>query len=90
MREPNVDPPPTDPPVEAPSDKPVQPPPTPNAREAASRGSRKGESRRLRLVRSGRRPRRAPTCVVGEITVSWRGIQVLQSTDCEKTWRTRR
>lgn len=94
MREPNVDPPPTDPPVETPSDKPMQPPPTPHAREAApgERGqqSTRTARRQLRLVRPRRRRRRAPTCEVGEITVTWRGIQVLQSSDCDKPWRTRR
>ena len=94
LREPNVDPPPTDP-VETPSDKPVQPPPTPHGREASAdarvpRKTGAAGRRHLRLVRSRRPRRRAATCVVGEITLSWRGIAVLQSGDFERPWRTRR
>lgn len=93
MREPHVDPPPTDPPVEVPSDKPVQPPSTPHADAGSGRRrvrvAQKPGNRQLRLVPSRRRPRRAPTCVVGEITVGWRAIEVL-SHDYEKPWRTRR
>jgi hypothetical protein len=87
MREPNLDPPPTDPPVETPSEKPSQPPATPRARDAEPDGESRptrgaAGNRQLRLVRPRRR--RRPACVVGEITLTWRGIRVLQSGELEK------